>query len=203
MIITMANPSAMWDSRYSKRIYAYGKEPNEFFANELAKIPTAGLLLPGDGEGRNAVHALKDGWNVIAFDQSEKGRDKAVALAEEHGLELDFTVADAREFQCPVLVDVLAYSYFHLPATDVHSVYHKLNDFLAPGGNLIFEGFSTQNIGMGSGGPQTESMCFTVDEVKSMFRSFKEVEVWEEKITLKEGLYHDGQAWVIRARGIK
>ncbi len=203
MIATMANPSAMWDSRYSKRIYAYGKEPNVFFANELAKIPTAGLLLPGEGEGRNAVHALKNGWNVIAFDQSDKGRDKAVALAEDHGLELDFTVADAREFQCPVLVDVLAYSYFHLPPTDVHSIYDKLNGFLAPGGNLIFEAFSTKNVGMGSGGPQTESMCFTVDEVKSMFSSFKEVEVWEEKITLNEGLYHDGEAWVIRARGMK
>ena len=203
MIATMANPSAMWDSRYSKRIYAYGKEPNKFFASELSKFPTAGLLLPGDGEGRNAVHALKQGWNVIAFDQSEKGRDKAVALAEDHGFELDFTVADAREFQCPVLVDVLAYSYFHLPAADVHGVYHKLNSFLAPGGNLIFEAFSIKNIGMGSGGPQTESMCFTVEEVKSMFGSFKEVEVWEEKITLNEGLYHDGEAWVIRARGIK
>jgi hypothetical protein len=199
----MANPSEIWDSRYSKRIYAYGKEPNAFFASELSKIPTGGILLPADGEGRNAVHALRLGWNVIAFDQSEKGRDKAIALAEDHGLELEFTVADAREFKCPVLVDVVAYCYFHLPATEVYSIYDRLNGFLASGGNMIFEAFSVKNIGMGSGGPQTESMCFTVEEVKSMFSSFSEVEVWEEKITLKEGLYHDGEAWVIRARGIK
>lgn len=198
-----SNPSEMWDARYSKRIYAYGKEANVFFANELAKIPIAGLLLPGDGEGRNAVHALKTGWNVIAFDQSAKGRDKAIALAEENDLELDFSVADAREFQCPVLVDVLAYTYFHIPASIRMSTYKRLNGFLTAGGHVIFEAFSTKNIGMGSGGPQTESMCFTIKEVKSLFSDFNNVEVWEEKITLNEGLYHDGEGWVIRARGIK
>ena len=200
----MANTASnMWDSRYNKTIYAYGKAPNLYFAQELAKIPAAGLLLPGDGEGRNAVHALKEGWNVIAFDQSEKARDKAMALAEENGVELDFTVVDARAFQCPVLVDVLAYTYFHLPATIVLSTYKRLNEFLTPGGQVIFEAFSPKYIGMGSGGPQTESMCFTVKEVKEIFSDFREIEVWEEKILLNEGLYHDGDAWVVRARGIK
>ena len=84
----------MWDSRFSKRIYAYGKLPNAFFAQELSKIRTAGILLPAEGEGRNAVHALKNGWNVIAFDQSEKGREKALSLAAENGVVLDYTIAE-------------------------------------------------------------------------------------------------------------
>ena len=197
------NSQGMWDSRFSKRIYAYGKLPNAFFAQELSKIRTAGILLPAEGEGRNAVHALKNGWNVIAFDQSEKGREKALSLAAENGVELDYTIADANNFQCPVLVDVLACTYLHLPSPNAESVYARLNNFLAPQGNLIFEAFSTKNIGMGSGGPQTESMCFTVSQVKALFENFNHVEVWEEKINLEEGLYHSGESWVIRAKGTK
>lgn len=203
MDTTETNSQEMWDSRFSKRIYAYGKLPNAFFAQELKKIRTAGILLPAEGEGRNAVHALKNGWNVIAFDQSEKGREKALSLAEENGVELDYTIADASSFQCPVLVDVLAYTYFHLPSPKAESVYAHLNNFLAPQGNLIFEAFSTKNIGMGSGGPQTESMCFTVNQVKALFGDFTHVEVWEEKVNLQEGLYHSGESWVIRARATK
>jgi hypothetical protein len=56
---------------------------------------------------------------------------------------------------------------------------------------------------MGSGGPQTESMCFTVSQVKALFENFNHVEVWEEKINLEEGLYHSGESWVIRAKGTK
>tara|TARA_Y100000385_G_C13100888_1_gene644465 strand:- start:3877 stop:4488 length:612 start_codon:yes stop_codon:yes gene_type:complete len=198
-----SNSQEMWDSRFSKRIYAYGKQPNAFFAKELDKIKSAGILLPGEGEGRNAVYALKKGWNVIAFDQSKKGREKALALAEENGVTLDFNIADANLFQCPVLVDVVAYSYFHLPSPMAESVYTRLNTFLTPGGHLIFEAFSTKNIGMGSGGPQTESMCFTVNQVKSLLDDFKHAEVWEEKVKLQEGLYHSGESYVIRARAIK
>lgn len=203
MDTTETNSQEMWDSRFSKRIYAYGKLPNAFFAQELKKIRIAGILLPAEGEGRNAVYALKNGWNVIAFDQSEKGREKALSLAEENGVELDYTIADASSFQCPVLVDVLAYTYFHLPSPKAESVYAHLNNFLAPQGNLIFEAFSTKNIGMGSGGPQTESMCFTVNQVKALFGDFTHVEVWEEKVNLQEGLYHSGESWVIRARATK
>lgn len=197
------NPADIWNERYSKRAYAYGKSPNQFIADELAKLDPAGLLLPGEGEGRNAVHAMENGWNVIAFDQSEQARSKAIALGEERGIYMEYAVADAREFLCPVLVDVLAYCYFHVPGNLQHEIYGRMNRFLNKSGALIFEGFSEKNIGMGSGGPQTPSMCFTEERVRRLFSDFSRVEVWEEKIELHEGLYHDGEAWVIRARGVK
>ena len=74
---------------------------------------------------------------------------------------------------------------------------------MTPGGHLIFEAFSEKNIGKGSGGPQTPSMCFTVDCVKQLFADFGKLEVWEETVQLDEGLYHQGEAVVIRARGTK
>jgi len=197
------NTGDIWNDRYSKSAYAYGKEPNAFYKEELAKLKPAGILLPAEGEGRNAVHALKEGWNVVAFDQSEAAREKAMKLAKEQGQHLEYAVADVMEYLCPVMVDVLAPIYFHPPGNLMLEAYIRLSRFVTPGGHLIFEAFSEKNIGMGSGGPQGRSMCFTVESVKQIFSDFGKLEVWEEKIILDEGLYHNGEAWVIRARGTK
>ena len=43
------NSQGMWDSRFSKRIFAYGKLLNAFFTQELIKSAR---------RVRNAVHAL-------------------------------------------------------------------------------------------------------------------------------------------------
>jgi len=34
------NPEEIWNTRYSKPKYAYGKAPNDFFAKELKKTTT-------------------------------------------------------------------------------------------------------------------------------------------------------------------
>ena len=57
-----------WDSRYKSEDYAYGKEPNVFFADQIGNIPPGKLLLPCEGEGRNAVFAAALGWEVDAVD---------------------------------------------------------------------------------------------------------------------------------------
>lgn len=196
------NPEEIWNTRYSKTQYAYGKAPNEFFEKELEKLPPTSILFPAEGEGRNAVHALRKGWNVVAFDSSNKGRDKAIALAQEHGVILDYRVEDAQFFECPK-VEAIVYCYFHIPKSLKENLYTRLNSFLSDNGALIFEGFSYKNVGMGSGGPQKEGMCFTTQEVQVLFSDFKAVKVWEERVKLTEGEYHNGEAWVIRAIGTK
>ena len=197
------NLEKIWNTRYSKTKYAYGKAPNEFFAIELEKLAPASILFPAEGEGRNAVHALSKGWNVIAFDLSIQGREKAIALAQEHGYIIDYSVADAAFFECPKKVEVVVYCYFHVAKSMKRNIYNRLNSFLSEDGVLIFEGFSVNNVGMGSGGPQNKEMCFSTQEVQGIFSDFKTVKVWEEKITLQEGEYHNGEAWVIRATGTK
>lgn len=199
----MSSSADMWNSRYAKEHYAYGKEPNVFFKEELEKLTPGGILLPAEGEGRNAVHALAENWRVVCFDQSVSARDKALKLAEERGVELEYTIADALTYTSPVIVDALAYCYLHLPLDISDIIYARMNSFLAPGGALIFEAFAVENLGKGSGGPQVESMLMTVDRVSEMFKDFSELEVWQEEVYLSEGMYHEGSASVIRARGRK
>lgn len=71
------NMKKLWDSRYSNLNYAYGIEPNKFFKEVLDKNNFTGkILLPAEGEGRNAVYAAKKGLDVTAFDISIEGKKK-------------------------------------------------------------------------------------------------------------------------------
>jgi hypothetical protein len=51
----------LWDQRYASDAYFYGTEPNEWFAEKLRILKTGKILLPAEGEGRNAVWAAMVG----------------------------------------------------------------------------------------------------------------------------------------------
>lgn len=196
----MQDPAQFWNERYAKDAYAYGKTPNTFFLEELDKIPPGRILFPAAGEGRNAVHAIEKGWNVSAFDQSFQAKIKAQKLAEERGVNLEYAVADAKDYLCPAMVDAIFYSYFHVPAADRDHLFKKLNGFLTNNGMVLFEGFSLKNLELSSGGPKVPAMLFTEELVRNLFEDFSSVEVWEEEVELQEGLFHNGPAVLIRAR---
>lgn len=75
--------SQFWNERYSQAEYVYGETPNVFFAAQLDKLSAGTIILPCEGEGRNAVYAASQGWEVKAFDASEAGQKKALLLAEK------------------------------------------------------------------------------------------------------------------------
>lgn len=47
------------NERYSEKDYVYGEKPNTFFAGQLDKMTAGSIILPCEGEGRNAVYALQ------------------------------------------------------------------------------------------------------------------------------------------------
>ena len=192
-----------WNDRYANRAYAYGTEPNAFFKSQIDQRPAGRILLPAEGEGRNAVYAAKLGWEVVAFDQSEAGEKKAMQLAEATQTSISYRIEDAMDFNEANAFDLIFYGFFHLPPTVLQPVYDHLNTFVKPNGLILLEGFSTKNMGRGSGGPQNEAMLFTTSRVKSLLHDFKTLEVWEEEIILNEGPFHQGNACVIRAIGVK
>jgi SAM-dependent methyltransferase len=192
-----------WNERYANSQYAYGTEPNAFFKSQIDQRPAGRILLPAEGEGRNAVYAAKRGWDVVAFDQSEAGEKKAMKLAQAAKTSITYRIEDAMSFNEETAFDLLFYGFFHVPPVDLQPIYDHLNSFLKPGGQVLLEGFSTKNIGRGSGGPQNEAMLFSTSRVTSLLHDLKTLEVWEEEIILNEGPFHQGNARVIRAIGVK
>jgi len=105
-----------WNERFAQKIYTYGKAPNVFFANQINKLQKGTLLLPAEGEGRNAVYAAIKGWNVTAFDYSEEGRKKALSLSREYDVEIDYQIQHADEFSDSEKYDAIALIYAHFEA---------------------------------------------------------------------------------------
>lgn len=59
---------AFWDERYLAEEYIYGEKPSAFFKQVIDTLPPGKALIPGAGEGRDAMYAASLGWNVHSFD---------------------------------------------------------------------------------------------------------------------------------------
>lgn len=188
-----------WDERYSTQEYVYGKEPNSFFAAELGKITPGSLLLPGEGEGRNAVFAALSGWEVVAFDQSQVGRQKALDLAAETGVNITYEFSSLEEFNFkPDSYDVVALIYFHAPPVQREFLHFKALESLKPGGHIILEGFHKEQLGRNTGGPGSLEMLFDEAMILSDFGNAEALFLEKTLLELNEGAFHQGEASVIR-----
>ncbi|MBU0644378.1 MAG: bifunctional 2-polyprenyl-6-hydroxyphenol methylase/3-demethylubiquinol 3-O-methyltransferase UbiG [Alphaproteobacteria bacterium] len=128
-----------WNDRYNQSDYVYGEQPNAFLQEQLSEIVPGRLLLPGEGEGRNAVWAQKAGWKVTAIDFSDIAREKALALARRQGLPgLDYQVGDILGYAYPAhTFDAIALIFIHLDQMQRPVFHRKLVQALKPGGLMI------------------------------------------------------------------
>lgn len=195
---------SFWDERFSAPEYIYGEKPNAFFAEQLVPLKPGKLLLPCEGEGRNAVYAAELGWEVQAFDQSEAGYTKAMHLAEQKGLSIQYQIGDWLEISYPLAsFDAIALVFAHLPEPLRRAGHQHLLPFLKPGGLLILEGFNKNQIQFNSGGPRDPKMLFAPAELQEDFAELDIAMLEEKEVGLDEGAYHQGQAAVIRLVGRK
>lgn len=188
-----------WDERYSAESYIYGTHPNAWFAAKIEGLSPGKLLLPAEGEGRNAVHAAVKGWEVTAFDQSVEGRKKALKLAAENGVNIEYDIHDLSEFAGKKEhFDAIALIFVHMPAEIRQTAHHKLLKSLKPGGHLILEAFTKTQLKNTSGGPRTEMLLYDCEQIKQDFISLELIERSELTVHLDEGPLHQGEANVIR-----
>lgn len=199
-----------WNTRYAEDGFAYGEQPNAFLKEQLGRLkPTGKALFAAEGEGRNAIFAAKQGWHITAFDLSESGKNKAMLLAEQNGVGINYFVDDLQNlnFQSEAF-DLLVLIYAHFPANLKSEFHEKLALSLKPGGFVIFEAFSKSHIKFNAenpkaGGPKNEAMLFSKEEIKRDFSDF-EIELLEENIVHRnEGKYHIGESAVIQFVGKK
>ena len=153
-----------WNQRYSDKEYIYGRMPNDFLKNFIDNEPPGKILLPGDGEGRNAVYAAKKGWQVHAVDYSEIGRQKALSWAAQNNVEIEYEVADLVEWNANLSVDCVAIIYAHFNPEYRQKIHHKLIDKLVTGGYFVMEVFSKKQIDIISSHRVVRRIltCFTV-----------------------------------------
>ncbi len=193
----------IWNERYSHPEFAYGKAPNAFFASQLESIPPGKLLLPAEGEGRNAVYAAGKGWEVTAFDFSEEGYKKAMAYAAHQRVTVNYTVCDAQNFSSAESFDALGLIYAHFSSAERKVLFERFAGMLKPGGWLILEAYSKKQLGRTSGGPNDPDMLYEVKEMQALLPGIKFTRCGEVTVQLDEGPYHQGEAVVLRLVGRK
>lgn len=188
-----------WNERFAESEFAYGTEPNQFFAEQLESLTAGKLILPADGEGRNAVYAAEKGWDVQAVDYSTSAKEKALKLAKDKSVSINYDLSDLLQYDFGHEVyDATAFIYVHLPRSIIKDVYTNVIKSLKSGGKVIVEVYSVNQLGRDSGGPNDERVLYTEEKLRELLSGTHIEWMKEIEIDLNEGKYHVGKAMVIR-----
>ena len=194
-----------WNDRYNTEDYYFGTSPNEFFRTFIDSLPPGKILLPGAGEGRNAVYAAEAGWEVDAFDFSTTAREKALRLAKKKEVNIQYSLQNATQLECKKdYYDVAAVLFLHLPPAERKKFHRQIIQCLKPqGGNLYLLAFSEKPPMPASGGEPETAVFYSQKELLEDFRDLQIDLLQEEEVALQEGRGHQGTARVVKLMAIR
>ncbi len=189
-----------WDSRYGEPGYAYGTEPNAFLREQASRLPPGSrVLVVGDGEGRNGVWLAGLGHDVLSVDASSVGLAKARRLAAERGVPLQTQEVELSTWDWPVSAFDAVVSIFVHFRPDIRARMHAaMLAALKPGGLLILEAFTPDQLQYASGGPRDREMLYTSDMLRQDMKAGEILHLDERITELDEGKYHRGPSAVVR-----
>ena len=187
-----------WDKKYSSKKYIYGTEPNTFLKTWINTQKPGNILFPAEGEGRNAVYAATLGWNVSAFDSSKEAKKKALLLAKENNVEIQYEISNAETYHSDKKFDVIVmiFTHFHIDSRSI--VFKNTIKQLKPGGYLVIEVFSKDQVQHGTGGPKNEDLLYSLSELKEELKTMEIIKLEKLVRFLDEGMLHQGESDVIQ-----
>ena len=189
----------MWDDRYSEEGFAYGTSPNVFLEQTLptlTDLPTnAKCLLLAEGEGRNAVHMARLGYDVTGVDSSAVGLQKAQKLAASHQVTISTEVVDLADYEYGTDTwDCIVGIFCHVPPPIRARMLEAIPHALKPGGYALFECYTPQQLEFKTGGPPVAAPMYSSEIFQQAFGNGKLEIIRNEEINRQviEGKYHAG-----------
>lgn len=194
------HPAQTWNQRFSNEGYVFGTEPNEWLRRQ-ASVWKAGakILCVADGEGRNSVWLAKQGHQVEAFDISNVGVAKALRLAQESQVSVDYAVAGCDDFEWQQSqYDGVVAIFVQFADPEVRArLFDNMMLSLRPGGSILLLGYTPKQLEYRTGGPSVLSHLYTPAMLREAFDGL-EIKVLDEYETvLAEGDGHKGRSAVI------
>lgn len=189
-----------WNNRYGVDEYLFGKEPNDFLKESAGQLPAAAkILCLADGEGRNGVYLASLGHDVTSVDQSRVGLDKAEELAKERGVFLTTVEADLTEYDLGLdKWDAVVSIFFHIPEEPRNQIYERVARSLKPGGVLILESYTPDQLKFRTGGPPTTELMMNNAIARRTFADLEFERCEELERDVIEGSGHTGRAAVLQ-----
>ena len=190
-----------WDERYSGEGFFYGTQPNEFLRDHAGALPAGEpVLCLGEGEGRNAVFLAERGFDVTAVDQSSVGLEKAVALAALRGVRIATVVADLADWNLerPGGWGGIVSIWCHLPSALRCRVHRQASAALQPGGVLILEAYTPEQLKFRTGGPADPDLMPTLAQLRGELAGLAFEVAQERQREVHEGRGHEGPSAVVQ-----
>jgi hypothetical protein len=190
-----------WDQRYAENETVYGNEPNKFFRLFIDQHKPGTLLLPAEGEGRNAVYAASRGWQVDAFDFSQVAREKALDFARGERVVINYELKNIADFKAGKQYDAVGLIFVHLPEVLRKKFHQEVYNSIKPGGFMVLEAFAKEQAQLESGGPRDATLLYDAPSLCNDFPFLHMISCEQKEIFLEEGDYHKGKASVLRMIG--
>ena len=155
-----------WDERYRGATLLWTERANQLLVEEVSGLTPGRALDLGTGEGRNAVWLANEGWHVTAVDFSRVALERAAAIAQRSGVDVEWVQADLTRYRPPAAAfDLVVILYLHLAPDARRAVLEQAAVALGPGGRLVIVGHDLANLEAGHGGPQEPSILYTADQI--------------------------------------
>lgn len=184
-----------WNQRFDSEDYFYGTEANAFLRAQAGLLQAGQRVLAvADGEGRNGVWLAEQGLAVTAVEFSANALKKARKLAAERGVAPTFLEADLLRWHWPVAeFDVVAAIFIQfLGATARERVFAAMQAALKPGGLLLLQGYTVDQLNYRTGGPAVAEQLYTPALVRELLAGMEIVHLREHVGDLQEGVGHRG-----------
>ena len=188
-----------WNDRYGAPGYLFGTEPSEFLRRNASLLgPGSEVLCVADGEGRNSVHLAGLGHRVTAFDASEVGVGKARALAREAGVEVDFNLRAAEDWDWSRGFDAVVGIFIQFAPPDLRKrLFGWMAGAVRPGGLLLLQGYALRQVGYGTGGPSDPGHLYDAPMLRQAFAGFEIVSLEDYDRQIREGPGHSGRSALV------
>lgn len=158
-----------WDTKYGTEAYIFGKEPVAFLREHIDVLPKGKALDVAMGEGRNAVFLAKNGFEVDGCDISETAIKKALELAREMQVDIHAFAADLETYRLPENTYDVISCFYYLQ----RDLFAQMRDALKPGGMIIYETYTTENLERGFDGPKNKDYLLQPNELLHAFKDLK------------------------------
>ncbi len=195
-----ANPRETWDARFSTADYIFGTEPNAWLAQHAHLLqPGMRVLAVADGEGRNSVWMAKHGLKVDAIDISPVGVEKAKQLAQQHGVEVNFSVCGVEDYPWKALeYDAVVAIFIQFADPDTRTtLFKQMKSALKPDGLILLQGYTPKQLDYKTGGPPNVNHLYTEALLQEAFGDLDISELRAYEDVLTEGSQHAGQSALI------
>ncbi|PFN04138.1 class I SAM-dependent methyltransferase [Bacillus cereus] len=190
----------IWNKRFNSEEYLYGEEPNIFIQQQAFRLEKCQKVIAfAEGEGRNAVFLAKRGHEVTAIDYAESGLQKTKRLAQKYNVDVHTKKVDLLVDSVPAeKYDAAIMIFGHFHTDNQKMVFDKIKNTIQPGGTIMIEVYSKNQLNYGTGGPKEIDMLYEPIDILTWCEGHEVIHFFYGEQKRVEGNAHTGLAHVIQ-----